>query len=216
MPIDAKAVLETIKKAREKSEKRKFTQSIELIVNLQDIDMKKDEAKIQESIELPHPPGKTLKACVIASGELALRAKRTGAELVMSKPDLESLATDKKRQKKLANEYDVFLAEAPLMPLVGRAMGSILGPRGKMPKPLPPNINIKAQLEKSRKTINIRMRGQPVLHCAVGSEDMRDEEIAENVIVVVGRLEGRLKRGLRNISTILLKTTMGPPVRIKL
>lgn len=214
MPIETKAVLETIKKAREKSQERKFIQSIELIVNLQDVDVKK--AKIRESIELPYPPGKALKTCVIASGEFELRAKRIGVELVLSKSDLESLATDKKRQKKLANEYGLFLAEASLMPLVGKAMGSILGPRGKMPKPLPPNANIEAQLETSRKTVNIRTREQPVLHCAVGSEDMGDKEIAENVIVVVGRLEGRLKRGLRNISSIFLKTTMGQPVKIEL
>ncbi len=216
MSLDTKTILEAIKQVRERSEKRKFNQTIELIINLRDIDMKKPEAKIQETIELPHAPSKKAKVCVIATGELALKAKKAGAELVVSNAELEALATDKKRQKQLANTYDVFIAEAPLMPLVGRTLGSTLGPRGKMPKPVPPTANIKAQIEKSKKIVNIRLRGQPVLQCAVGTEDMKDEEIAENVMAVVRRIEGKLKRGLKNIATICLKTTMGPPVKIKL
>ena len=216
MSLDTKTILEAIKKVRERSEEKKFNQSIELIINLRDIDMKKPEAKIQETIELPHAPSKKAKVCVIATGELALKAKKAGAELVIGNAELETLATDKKRQKQLANNYDVFIAEAPLMPLIGKTLGSTLGPRGKMPKPVPPTVNIKTQIEKWKKTVTIRLRGQPILQCAIGTEDMKDEEIAENIMTVVRRLEGRLKRGLKNITTICLKTTMGPIVKIKL
>ncbi len=216
MSLDTKAILDAIKLVREKSEKKKFNQSMELILNLRDIDMKKPEGKIQETIELPHTPGKKAKVCVIATGELALKAKKAGAELIINGTELEALATDKKRQKQLANTYDVFIAEAPLMPLVGRTLGSTLGPRDKMPKPVPPTTDIKAQIEKWRKTVTIRIRGQPILQCAVGTEDMKDEEIADNIMTIVRRVEGKLKRGLKNITTICLKTTMGPIVKIKL
>ena len=216
MSLGTKTILEAIKKVRERSEKKKFNQSIELIINLREIDMKKPEAKIQETIELPHAPSKKAKVCVIATGELALKAKKAGAELVIGNAELETLATDKKQQKQLANNYDVSIAEAPLMPLVGKTLGSTLGPRGKMPKPVPPTVNIKTQIEKWKKTVTIRLRGQPILQCVVGTEDMKDEEIAENIMTVVRRLEGRLKRGLKNITTICLKTTMGPIVKIKL
>ncbi|MFQ6068236.1 MAG: 50S ribosomal protein L1 [Candidatus Bathyarchaeia archaeon] len=216
MSLDTKTILEAVKQVRERSEKKKFNQTVELIINLRDIDMKKPEAKIQETIELPHAPSKKGKVCVIATGELALKAKKASAELVIGRAELESLATDKKRQKQLANNYDAFIAEAPLMPLVGKTLGSILGPRGKMPKPVPPIVDIKSQIAKWRKTVTLRMRGQPILQCAVGTEDMKDEEIAENIMTVVRRIEGRLKRGLKNITTIYLKTTMGSPVKIKL
>ena len=209
MSLDTTRVLEAIKEAKERSKKRKFSQSIELIINLRDIDMKKPEAKIQENIELPHAPKKKTRVCVIATGELALKAKKANKELVLSKVDLEALVTDKKRQKQIANNHDFFFAEVTLMPLVGKTLGSILGPRGKMPKPVPPAVDIKSQITKWSKTVNIRVRGQPVLQCAVGTEDMKDEEIAENVMVVVRRLEGKLKRGLKNITTICLKTSMG-------
>ena len=216
MSLDTKTILEAIKKVKERSEKKRFNQSIELIINLRDIDMKKPEAKIRETIELPHAPSKKVKICVIATRELALKAKKAGAELVIGNAELESLATDKKRQKQLANNYDVFIAEAPLMPLVGKTLGSTLGPRGKMPKPVPPTANIKTQIEKWKKTVSIQLRGQPILQCAIGTEDMKDEEITENIMTVVRRLEGKLKRGLKNITTICLKTTMGPIVKIKL
>ncbi|UCH32761.1 MAG: 50S ribosomal protein L1 [Candidatus Bathyarchaeota archaeon] len=216
MSLDTKMILETVKLAKENSGGKKFNQTMELIINLQDIDMKKPEAKIQETIELPHTPKKKTRTCVIATGELALKAKKAGADLIMGKAELESLATDKKGQKKLANDYDSFIAEAPLMVLVGRTLGPTLGPRGKMPKPVPPSIDIKNQISRSGKTVTLRLRGQPTLQCAVGTEDMKDEEIAANVMAVVRRIEGKLKRGLKNISSICLKTTMGKPAKIKL
>jgi large subunit ribosomal protein L1 len=217
MSLDTKTIVEAVKKVREQSEKRNFNQSIELIINLKDIDMKKPEGKIQETIELPYtPPNKKARVCVIAGGELALKAKRANAELVIGSSELESLATDKKGQKQLANNYDIFIAEAPLMPLVGRALGATLGPRDKMPKPVPPSADIEAQIERWRKTVSVKLRNQPILQCTVGTEDMKDEEIAENIMAVIRRIEGKLKRGLKNITTICLKTTMGKPTKIKL
>ena len=214
MPLDKRNILDAIKKLKDKSEKRNFVQSIELIINLRDIDPKKPESRIQELIELPHHTGKKSKICVIASGEMALKAKKAGADSVIERGDLEAMRGDKKKQKELANNYDFFIAEAPLMPLVGRSLGAILGPRGKMPTPVPPTANIADQIEKHRKRVLVRLRGQPVLQCRVGNENMPDEEIAENAQAVVRRIEGKLKRGIKNIRSIHLKTTMGTPVKV--
>jgi len=216
MPLDTRNILQSIKEAKEKSKKRNFVQSIELIINLQDVDPKKPEGKIQEVIELPHEVGKENKVCVIASGEVALKAKRAGADLIIERNELEALTGDKKRQKELAKTYDSFIAEAPLMPLVGRVLGATLGPKGKMPTPVPPTVNITEQIEKSRKTIAIRLRGQPVLQCRVGMENMANEEISENIQAVIRRIEGRLKRGLKNIKSVNLKAAMGPLIKISL
>jgi len=213
--LDTKAILETVKEAKNKSEKRKFTQSIELVLNLRDIDMKKPESKIQELIELPHPIGKQTKICVIASGELALKAKNAGADLVIERAELEALAGDKKRQKALVNDYESFIAEAPLMTLIGKVLGATLGPKGRMPTPVPPTANIADILEKQRKTVMVRLRGQPILQCRIGTEDMPDEQIAENIQAVLRRLEAKLKRGLKNIRSVCIKTAMGPPIKLK-
>ena len=216
MSLDTKVFIESIKEAKNKAEKRKFTQSIELIITLREIDMKKPESRIQESIELPHAIGKKGKVCVIASGELALKARRAGADLVVERAELEALAGDKKRQKALANACDYFIAEAPLMPTIGRVLGAILGPRGRMPTPIPPTASIAEIIDRQRKMVRIRLRGQPVLQCLIGTEDMSDEQIAENIGAVIGRLEGKLKRGLKNIKSLIIKTAMGPTTRIKI
>jgi large subunit ribosomal protein L1 len=214
--LETKSVIQTIKEMKEKSKKRNFTQSIELLINLRDIDPKKPEGKIQESIELPHPIGKIGKICVIASGELALKAKKAGANLVIERNELEALVDDKKKQKNLVDTYDAFIAEAPLMPLIGKVLGATLGPKGKMPTPVPPTANIAEQIEKRQKTVQVRLRGQPILQCIVGTEEMGDKEIAENIVAVIRRIEGKLKRGIKNIRSINLKTTMGSPVKIPL
>jgi large subunit ribosomal protein L1 len=216
MSLDAKALLESIRQAKEKSKKRNFSQSIELIVNLRDIDVRKPEGRIQELIELPHAVGKPAKICVFASGELALKAKRAGADLVMGRGELEALAGDKKRRKALAQTYDFFIAEASLMPLVGKILGSALGPKGRMPTPVAPTADVKEHIKKLRKTVLVRLRGQPVLQCRVGTEEMSDELVAENIRAVLSRLEDKLKKGLKNIASIYVKTTMGQPVQVRL
>jgi len=215
MPLDQKTILEAVKEAKEKSEKRNFNQSVELILNLKDVDMKSAEGKLQEIVELPHSPQKLNKICVIASGELALKAKKANVDLLIEKAQLEGLAGKKRDLRKIADEHDFFIAEAPLMPLVGKILGPVLGPRGKMPIPVPPTADIASLVEKHRKTIVIRMRNQPILQCRVGSENMKEEQIAENIQTVLRTIEGKLKRGEKNIKCAYVKTSMGKPIVIK-
>ena len=215
MSLDKKTLLDAVKEAKAKSGQKKFNQTIELILDIKEIDMKAPEGKIQQVVELPHATAKPNKICVIASGELALKARKAEAELVMEKPDLEALAGKKKELRKLANDYDVFLSEAPLMPLVGRILGPALGPRGKLPMPVPPNADIASLITKHRKTVVVKMRNQPIIQCPVGTENMKDEELVANIQAVLRVVEGKLKRGLKNIKFAFIKTSMGEPVKIK-
>ena len=129
---------------------------------------------------------------------------------------MENLGKDKKAARKLAQDYDFFIAEAPLMPLVGRALGSFLGPRGKMPTPVPPTAPIEQIVSGHRKMVRVRMREQPVLQCRVGTENMSDDKLVENIQAVFSRIEQKLERGVKNIGEILVKTTMSKPVKIKI
>ncbi len=215
MPLDQKTMLAAVKEAKERSEKRNFVQSVELVLSLQDIDMKSPEGKIQETVELPYFLEKPNRICVVASGELALKARRANADLVIERKELEGLAGKKQELRKIANGYDIFIAEAPLMPLVGKILGSVLGPRGKMPTPIPPTADIAGLIEKHRKTVVVRMRNQPILQCRVGTESMKEEEIAENIQTILRTLEGKLKKGMKNIKFAYIKTSMGTPVKIK-
>lgn len=208
-----KAALEELRESRKKGN---FSQSIELIINLRDVDMKKPEGRIQEKIELPHSLDKKVNVCVFANGDMALRARRGGADLVLESAEIEGLMNDKKRQRQIAKSMDSFIAAAPLMPIIGRVFGAILGPRGKMPTPVAPTANIEEEIEKHRKMILIRTRGQPVLQCRVGTEGMSDDELVENVQAVLSRVAGKLKRGVKNIEAVYVKTTMGPSVKVNI
>jgi large subunit ribosomal protein L1 len=215
MPLDNKTISEAIKQAKTQAGDRKFNQTVDLILDIIEIDMKAPEGKIQEVVELPHDTGKPNKICVIASGEIALKAKNAQADHVVERADLESLMGKKKELRKLGTDYDIFIAEAPLMPLVGRILGPVLGPRGKMPIPVPPNADITTLLAKHRKTVVVRMRNQPIIQVPVGTQQMKDEDITENTMAVLRLLDGKLKRGLKNVKYAFIKTSMGEPVKIK-
>jgi len=215
MPLDNKTILEAIKQAKAKSGEKKFNQTIDLILDIQEIDMKAPEGKISEIVELPHDTLKANKICVIAQSEFALKAKNAKADFVIERADLDELNGKKKELRKIASDYDVFIAEAPLMPLVGRILGPVLGPRGKMPIPVPPNADINALLNKHRKTVSVRMRNQPIIQVRVGSQQMKDEDLVENTMTVLRVLDSKLKRGLKNVKFAFIKTSMGEPVKIK-
>jgi large subunit ribosomal protein L1 len=216
LPLAKDDISRALGELRKGISKKKFNQSIDLVVRLREVDLKKPENRINETITLPNPPEKALKVCVIASGDLATRAKSAGADLLVGRQEMDNFAKDKKAARKLAQEYDFFIAEAPLMPVVGRALGSFLGPRGKMPTPVPPNAPIEQIVSNHRKMVRVRMREQPVLQCRVGTETMADDKLAENIQAVVSRIEQKLERGFKNIGEVLIKATMSKPVKISL
>ena len=55
--MEKQTILETVKKVREISPKRKFNQSFDLIINLTNIDLKKQEQKVDLYYTLPHGKG---------------------------------------------------------------------------------------------------------------------------------------------------------------
>jgi len=215
LPLAKDQLLTALGGLRKPESKREFSQSVELIVKLREIDLKKPENRINESVELPNSLDKETKVCVIASGDLATRARAGEADLVLARDDLDRLGKDKKATRKLVSEYDFFIAEAPLMPLVGKTIGPVLGPRGKMPTPVPPNAPIDQIIKSHRKLVRVRVRDQPVVQCRIGTEKMPDDKIAENAQAVFSRIEAKLERGSKNIGQVLVKTTMGEPVKVQ-
>jgi large subunit ribosomal protein L1 len=206
---------EAVHKAIEESKKlnRKFKQSVDVIINLKNIDMNDAKNRIEDEVMLPHGRGIEAKLALFASGDLALKSK-THVDLLIKPEEIEELAKDKKKFKKIADEYDFFIAEAPLMPTIGKTLGIILGPRGKMPKPVPPTIDIANMAKSLRKTVKVRSKTTKTIQAIVGREEMNTEHIADNIDAILKRLEGKLERGKLNIGSVYVKTTMGPPMRI--
>jgi large subunit ribosomal protein L1 len=211
---DSKTV-EAVQKAIEESKKleRKFKQSVDVVINLKNIDMNDAKNRIEDEVMLPHGRGVDAKLALFASGDLALKSK-THVDLLIKPEEIEELAKDKKKFKKIADEYDFFISEAPLMPTIGKTLGIILGPRGKMPKPVPPTIDIANMAKSMRKTVKIRSKTTKTIHATVGREEMDAQHIADNIDAILKRLEGKLERGKLNIGSVYVKTSMGPPMRI--
>jgi large subunit ribosomal protein L1 len=208
-----KATVTAVKKALEHSPKRNFKQTVDLSINLKDVDLSIPKNRIQEDIILPHGRGKPVKVCVIGSGEMLLKA-RDVADRVVSVEELGTIADDKKQAKKMANEYEYFIAEAPLMPTIGKRLGIVLGPRGKMPKPIPPGADPKLMIDNLRKSVSVRSRDKMTFHTAVGTTDMTPEDIADNIELIFKRLGQKLEKGTMNIRSAFVKTTMGPSEKV--
>ncbi len=205
---------EAISKAVEMAKPRKFVETVEMAVNLRNVDMRKPENRIDAIVTLPHGLGKPRKVGAFARGEMALKAKEAGADIVLSLEDIDKLAQNKREAKKLAKRIDFFIAEAPLMPEIGRKLGPILGPRGKMPQPLPPLADPKPIIEKLRKSVKIRTRDKPVFHAPIGKRDMDVEKLAENALEILKVVESKYDNPSLVVKSIYVKTTMGPAVRV--
>ncbi|MDX1535012.1 MAG: 50S ribosomal protein L1, partial [Thermoplasmata archaeon] len=104
--------------------------------------------------------------------------------------------------------------EAPLMPAIGRRLGTVLGPRGKMPRPLPPGGDPVPVIQNLKKAVRVRSKDRPTFHAAVGTRDMKPQDLAENLETILKRVEARLPRGRTNIGSVYVKTTMGPAVKV--
>ena len=202
---------EVIKKAKEETKKRKFKQSIELIINFKDIDVKKGFA-INEVIQLPKT-NSPATVCVIATGDMSQKAKAAKADSVIGNDELTKYEANKRESRKFINKYDFFLADTKIMPTVGKALGQLLGPRGKMPTPVPFNAPIDAFLARFRTSIKVRTRASLSVSCKIGDETMEDSDLAINAFTVLSAIEKKLPNGEKNIRKVLIKTTMGKPVK---
>lgn len=213
VPLDK--LVSAIKEAKERSKPRRFKQSVELIIKLRDVDVKKPENRINMTVPLPHPPpNKLARVAVFATGDLALKAKEAGVDAVIDRDDIAKIASEKKEAKKIARSYDFFYAQPDMMPLIGRMLGRYLGPRGKMPEVLPPTADVKAMVDRAKRSIRLRIRDQPLVMCRIGTEDQSEKELAENASEVINALLRKFEP--RNIERMYVKLTMGPPVEVSL
>lgn len=186
-----------------KQPKRNFTQTFDLIIALKNIDMKKPENNINIEVRLPYPPKENRKIAIFSD------QIKNG----ISKKELEKIANDKKQAKSFCNQYDFFVSEPTLMPIIGKLLGKYLGPRRKMPKVIPPNANMDKVLENIKKTVIIRARTSNI-QVSVGKENMDNDKIRENVKRVIEEVEKTLPKGRSQIKAVYLKLTMSKPVKI--
>ena len=201
------SVLETLKKERE----RKFDQSVDLIINLRDFDLKKNTINL--FISLPHPL-KNKKICAFLENSSPLFDK------VILKSEFVKWKT-KSEIKTLVRDYDFFASQASLMPAVATTFGRFLGPASKMPSP---QLGILAQAneqsikelkEKVQNSMRIRAK-EPSIKLCVGKQSMKPEEIAENITKVYHELINVLPNKKENLKSVIIKLTMSKPHKLTL
>ncbi|MEZ0248139.1 MAG: 50S ribosomal protein L1 [Thermoproteus sp.] len=206
-------LINAIREAISKGRRHKFTESVDLIIVLRDVDLNKPENRINLSVPLPHPP-KMNKIAAFAAGAFEVAAKNAGVDAIITRDQIEALAGKKREIRKLARRYDYFISSPDLMPLIGRVLGSIFGPRGKMPEVVPPNVDAKSVVDRLKRSVRLRLRNEPVVKLRVGSEAQKPEEIASNIMTVLEELNSKFPLR-QHVARIYIKRTMGPPVSLK-
>ncbi|HXG14563.1 MAG TPA: 50S ribosomal protein L1 [Candidatus Nitrosotenuis sp.] len=201
-----------ITEAKSTDKERKFKQSVELYIILKDIDVKKGFA-INDTIQLPKRLTTPTTVCVMAGGDMGLKAKSAKADRVVSADEINAIAANKRQARKFINNYDFFLADTQLMTTVGKVLGQLLGPRGKMPVPVPFNAPIESFLDRFRSSIRVKVKNSLSISCKIGDESMSDADLAANAHAVLAAVEKKLPSGDRNIRRIMIKTSMGKPIK---
>ncbi|MBI2145407.1 50S ribosomal protein L1 [Candidatus Woesearchaeota archaeon] len=201
-----------------KSEKRGFSQSVDLVVPLTGLDLKKPEHQVDFFIELPSGTGKKARVCALIGPELQPEAKSACDGMVLQE-DFANYGKNRKLTKKLVKQFDFFLGQANIMPQIAATFGRVLGPKGKMPNPkagciVPPKAALKPLVERLQKMIHVAAKVVPMVQCRVGSESMSDDALAANALAVYDQLVHALPGGDQNVKAAYLKLTMGAPVRI--
>jgi large subunit ribosomal protein L1 len=193
-----------------KEKQRKFDQTVDLIVNLQKFDPKKNSINL--FISLPHK----IKEKKIAG---FLESKNKNIETI-TKEEFKKYS-NKSELKKLVKKFDFFIAQASLMPNVATTFGKVLGPAGKMPSPqlgIVLNADDKTIIELKNKvnnTIKIRVK-EASIKLAVGKQSMKEEDIIENIQSIYNEILKAMPKDKENIKNIEIKFTMSKPVRLKI
>lgn len=211
------SIIAALQKLRESTKKRNFSQTIDFIINFKNFDIKKPANKVDAFIVLPRQLGKKLKICGLVDREMVTQAKET-LDHVVTKDTFSSLK--KQEIKKLARDYDFFIAQSTLMVEIAKFFGRVLGPKGKMPNPksgcvIPPNANLKSLYEKLQKTVKVSTKNEASVKCKVGKDDMSNEDLAENIFAVYDNVVKSLPNEKGNIGKIMIKLTMSEAVEVK-
>lgn len=203
-----------IKSAVEGAPDRKFVESVDFAFTIKDVDLKNPNNRIQEEIRLPSGRGRSIKVAMFAASDAAQKAKAGGIH-VIDPAEIEELGKNKMQAKKLANSFDFFLSEVPHMGLIGRYLGVVLGPRGKMPRPVPPVMDPATIANGLQSTVIVKSRDKITFQTPIGTVSQSHEELLKNAMEVYNRVTSKLERGIGNIRSLYVKTTMGPSNKVE-
>lgn len=201
--MEIKAALAELRKEK----KRKFVQSVDLVMNLKNFDVRREA--LNTFIFIPHGSEKKLAAFF---------TKRSSLIDTITEEDFVKYK-EMKDVKKLAKKYDAFIAVAPMMGKVATKFGRVFGPMNKMPSPMAGIIPkeeeamVQKMIEKMNTAIRVKNK-EMAIKFSIGKEDMSDDKLAENIQAAISGLEKKLPRGRDNVKEVLVKFTMTKPMTV--
>jgi len=213
--MNKKDVLKAIQTAKG-STKRNFKQSVDLIINLKSMDLKKAENQFDDFVDLPHTKGKKTKVCALVGPELEDNAKKV-CDKTIRQDEFQKL--NKLIIKKIAKQYDYFIAQANIMANVATTFGKSLGPRGKMPNPkigcvVPPKADLTVSYNRLQKLVKLSTKKGGSVKTIIGNEGMEDKDLVENIMTAYNHFIKILPNEKDNVKNVLVKLTMGPSIVI--
>lgn len=216
--MEKKDILEALKSLREASVKRNFSQSVDLILNVKGIDVKKETEKIDHFITLPFERGKKVKICALVDKQLEKNAKENCDYVILSE-EFPRYSKNAKEIKTIANDCSFFIAQVNIMAEVAKTFGKVLGPRGKMPNPkagcvVPGTVDLKPLVQRLQKLTRLITKNEPTIKVSIGYESSKDEELAENALAVYNSIITDLPDGKNSIKSVILKFTMSKPYEL--
>merc|ERR1712232_887208 len=205
-----KALVQVLEGAKEKP--RKFLETVELQVGLKDYDTQRDK-RFAGTVKLPHVPRPRMKVCVLGDAVHCEQAQKAGIPY-KSVDDLKKLNKNKKLVKKLAQQFDAFLASQVLVPQIPRLLGPGLNKAGKFPTLVGPSDNIDNKVTDMRSNVKFQLKKVLCMGVAIGNVGMTPDEMRMNALMAINFLVSLLKKNWNNVKRLHMKSTMGKPVTI--
>lgn len=198
------------------AKERKFDESIELIITFKNLNIKNKEHRVDYFVNMPHPYLQSVKSLVFVKDKHLAEGLKGVVDKIILDEDIQKIS--KKEVKKMSADYDVFLAEGPVMLTIGKYLGQVLSPRGKMPIIAPGNPlaikNIIDQATSRIKVSNTKNKSSVALQLKVGRKSMNKPDVAENVMAIYNSIIEKLPAGKHNVRALYVKTTMSKPEKV--
>ena len=192
--------------------KRNFVETIELQIGLKNYDPQKDK-RFSGTVLLPHPCKRNMKFCMLGSQAHCDIAEEVGIDF-KTVAMMKAYKKNKKTVKRMGKSYDAFLASDTLIRQIPRLLGPTLTRMGKFPTIVGANDSMEEKMLSIRRTVKFQMKKVLCLGVAVGSMDLNEEQLIQNVYMCINFLVSLLKKGWQNIKTLYVKSSMGPVHRI--
>ncbi len=218
---DLEKILKEVIAKSEAKKKRKFNETVDVVVNLKNVNLKDPNKRFNNEIELPNVVDEKTTVCFFVDGDQHVQAGNLKAD-ALNKEAMDAMGKKEKAEKrKFVNKYEYFIANTEMMKLVAKYFGKLFGPKGKMPRPPPqgfgvinPGDSIERSIERYKKIIRMKLQKFPLIQYKIGSKSMDVKKLAQNLKTSIEWIEQKLEKGKANIRSVYVKTTMGESVKL--